>query len=103
MSASLFYFDKRYLMGLSERLATQYRAARPFPHVVVDNFIPEECVTDSVLQEFPGPGSLDWIQYSQPSEVKLASRDESQLGPATRHLLQQFNSSSFCLFLEQLT
>jgi hypothetical protein len=101
MSARLFYFDQRYLTGLSERLAPQYRAARPFPHVVIDNFIPEDRVIEDVLQEFPAPGSLDWVQYNRPSEMKLASRDESQLGPVTRHLLQQFNSSVFCL--EQLT
>ena len=56
-----------------------------------------------VLEEFPAPRSLDWIQYNGPAERKLASREEAQLGPATRHMLQQFNSSTFCRFLEGLT
>jgi hypothetical protein len=101
--AKAFYFDPVYLAELSKKFAAQYQAAEPFPHVVIDNFIPDEPVIDEVLAEFPEPGSINWIQYNQPTEKKLASRDESQIGPATRHLLQQFNSSSLCLFLEKLT
>ena len=102
-AARYFYFEDHYLSGLWDRLATQYRTASPFPHIVIDNFIPDERVVDEVVREFPAPGSLEWIHYNQQTEKKLASRDESQLGPVTRHLLQQFNSSGFCLFLEKLT
>ena len=101
--SNYFYFDPRYLSELSNRLAATYQAATPFPHVVIDNFIPDEDVIDEVLSEFPAPGSVDWIHYNQQTEKKLASRDESQIGSVTRHLLQQFNSSVFCLFLESLT
>jgi hypothetical protein len=98
-----FYFDPVYLLRLSEKFAPHYQAAKPFPHIVIDQFIPDECVLDDVLSEFPAPHSLEWIQYDQATEKKLASRDETKLGPVTRHLLQQFNSSSFCVFLEKLT
>jgi Rps23 Pro-64 3,4-dihydroxylase Tpa1-like proline 4-hydroxylase len=101
--SNYFYFDSRYLSELSTRLAAKYQTATPFPHVVIDNFIPDEHVIDEVLREFPTPGSVDWIHYNQQTEKKLASRDESQIGSVTRHLLQQFNSSVFCLFLERLT
>ena len=37
------------------------------------------------------------------AEVKLASNLDSQMGTATRQLLQQFNSSAMCGFLEKLT
>ena len=101
--SNYFYFAPRYLSELSDRLGAKYRTASPFPHVVIDNFIPDEHVIDEVIREFPAPGTLDWIHYNQQTEKKLASKDESQIGPVTRHLLQQFNSSVFCLFLEKLT
>jgi Rps23 Pro-64 3,4-dihydroxylase Tpa1-like proline 4-hydroxylase len=103
MYPNYFYFDPTYLSDLSERFAAQYHATRPFPHVVIDDFIPDPRVVDEVIAEFPAPGSLDWIQYNQATEKKLASRDEAKLGPATRHLLHEFNSSNFCIFLEKLT
>ena len=101
--SNYFYFEPQYLSELSARLAAQYRTASPFPHVVLDNFIQDEHVLDEVLREFPNPGSIDWTHYNQQTEKKLATKDESQIGPTTRHLLQQFNSSIFCLFLEKLT
>jgi 2OG-Fe(II) oxygenase superfamily len=103
MRPDYFYFDPAYLSDLAERFAAQYQATKPFPHAVIDDFLPDERVVDEVIAEFPAPGSLDWIQYDQPTEKKLASRDEATLGPATRHLLQQLNSSRFCIFLERLT
>lgn len=90
-------------MDLAERLAGPYRDARPFAHVVIDSLIPDERVIDEVVSEFPAPGSLDWIHYNAQTEKKLASRSDSQLGSVTRHILQQFNSSVFCGFLERLT
>ncbi|HEX4998721.1 MAG TPA: 2OG-Fe(II) oxygenase [Terriglobia bacterium] len=99
---SLFYFNSTRLMDMADRLAPEYRAASPFPHVVIDDFLPG-AVIDEVLGEFPAPEALDWVQYNGSAEKKLASRDESQLGPVTRHTLQQFNSSAFCVFLERLT
>ena len=103
MGAGNYYFDPIYLSGLSERLASQYQAATPFPHIVIDDFVPEELVIDELIAEFPAPDGLDWIQYDQATEKKKASRDDTRLGPSTRHLLQQFNSSIFCRFLEKLT
>ena len=103
MSSDLFYFDPAYLYQLANRLSDQYRSAKPFPHVVIDNFIPDPRALQEVLAEFPTPGSLDWIQYNQETEKKLASRDDARLRPSTRHMLQQFNASTFCSFLERLT
>jgi Rps23 Pro-64 3,4-dihydroxylase Tpa1-like proline 4-hydroxylase len=103
MSPDCFYFDEAYLLELADRLSTGYRSAKPFPHVVIDSFINNERALQEVIAEFPAPKSLDWIHYKQETERKLASRDDNRLGPATRHMLQQFNSSTFCSFLEKLT
>lgn len=103
MGLHYFYFDPAYLSDISQRMAAEYQTAKPFPHVVIDNFIPDSGVLDGVLDEFPTPGSTNWRRYDETTEKKLASQKETQIGPITRHLLQQFNSSIFCLFLEKLT
>lgn len=101
-SRALFFFDRLRLHALAERLRRAYARARPFPHVVIDEFLPD-WVLEQVLEEFPGPHELDWIRYRGEHEHKLESRHEWELGPFTRHLLSQFNSATFLSFLEVLT
>lgn len=87
---------------LARRLAGAYRSADPFPHVVIDDFF-EPSVLKATLAEFPGPNGIDWRRFDDYHEVKLASREESQIGPATQALLQRMNASPFLVFLERLT
>lgn len=97
-----FFFDSRRLDEVASRHGPSYRAATPFPHVVIDDFLPTD-VLDRVLDEFPGPGDIEWKSYKTDKEVKLATRDDAQLGPFTRHVLTQFNTATFVEFLEKLT
>ena len=97
-----FYFDRDRLAAVAERHAPGYSTAAPFPHCVIDDFLPPD-VLDRVIDEFPRPGDIEWRSYNTGREVKLATRDETQLGPFTRHLLSQFNSSVMVEFLEKLT
>jgi 2-oxoglutarate-Fe(II)-dependent oxygenase superfamily protein len=68
----------------------------------MEDFLPEP-VLDEVLAEFPSPRGADWFAFDSPLERKLATRDDSTMGPATRHLLGELNSASFIDFLERLT
>jgi hypothetical protein len=97
-----FSFDHRQLMSLCERYGQSFRTATPFPHVVLDDFLPDALV-DQVLSEFPRSRRADWTTYDNENEVKLAVEDETRFGPSTRHLLHQFNSSVFLSCLECLT
>jgi Rps23 Pro-64 3,4-dihydroxylase Tpa1-like proline 4-hydroxylase len=97
-----FDFDAASLIERAARLSDVYRNASPFPHVVIDDFLPRQ-VIDAVLGEFPNARGLDWQRFRSTEEVKLASNEVSRMGPATRHLLAQFNSSAMCGFLERLT
>jgi Rps23 Pro-64 3,4-dihydroxylase Tpa1-like proline 4-hydroxylase len=97
-----FRFDPAYLKDLSETHAPAYATAAPFPHIVIDNFLPE-AILDEILTEFPDPKQIAWKSFANQAEKKLASRDEKQMGDATRFLLYQFNSSTFISFLEKLT
>lgn len=103
MNSSLMVFnDPTYLKELALKYHDEYSQNSPFPHVVIDNFLPDS-ILEAILKEFPKPGSIDWQQFQTAAEVKLASKGEQQMGEATRSLLYQLNSSTFITFLELLT
>jgi len=101
-TAATFFFKPETLNLLAEKWRDSYRTARPFPHVVMDNFLPEE-VAEGILEEFPAPNRIEWLQLKHNRSKKLASQEETQLGDFTRALIHQFNSSVFMNFLETLT
>lgn len=98
-----FSFDGARLMKIAEAQQDSYVSAHPFPHIVIDDFLPD-AVIDALLGEFPDPkGDVDWQRLDHGHERKLALADDSSMGPVTRHVLSQFNSSPFVNFLEVLT
>lgn len=97
-----FMFRRSELLPLADSLRESFLSAEPFPHVVIDDFLPPD-VLDAVLAEFPEPEVDDWQQFDNAREVKLALADAEQMGSATRHLLAEFNTAVFTDFLERLT
>jgi hypothetical protein len=97
-----FYFDRQQLLDLAATRRGDYAAARPFPHIVLDGFLPEP-VLDGVIDEFPAPGEEAWIRFQSEHERKLASVGDEGMGENIRQLLGQFNSAAFIDFLQQLT
>jgi hypothetical protein len=98
-----FALDPERLMPIAERWGERYRTAEPFPHVVIDDFLPEE-VLDVVLAEFPGPEGIPWSVFTDHGHThKLATDRATLMGPFTRHLLNELNSSVMLEFLERLT
>jgi len=81
---------------------TEYQDGAPFPHIVFDGFF-DGNVVEKVLSEFPGKNDIDWIDYYDGDQVKLANEKESNIGFFTRYLLYSLNSSTFLTFLEELT
>lgn len=102
VTATNFRFDIDYLQNLAEKYREEYANNQPFPHIVIDNFLPESVLED-VLKEFPSPEQIQWQKFQNAAEKKLASTHEQQMGDATRFLLYQLNSSTFITFLETLT
>ena len=101
-TVSNFAFRRQHLLPLAEQLRAQFAAATPFPHVVIDDFLPAELL-DVVLEEFLDPEAMDWQRFDNSREVKLALADAERMGPAARHLLAQFNSAVFVDFLTALS
>jgi hypothetical protein len=87
---------------LAKSAPAQYAAARPFPHVVFDDFF-DPALLESVLAEFPQPGAIDWQRFDNAQEIKLASAAERTFGPVTRLLLYHLNSITFLEFLSKVT
>ncbi len=97
-----FTFRRANLTSLADENRERYATASPFPHIVIDDFLPEE-VLDSVLEEFPDSWDATWQQFDTSREVKLALADSEQFGHATRSLLSEFNGQVFVEFLQSLT
>lgn len=79
-----------------------YINAKPFPHIVFDNFFDPQLV-DIVLSEFPKPGQISWQKFDNQHEIKLASAAEASFGPITRLFLYHLNSATFLEFLSRVT
>lgn len=82
--------------------AASYRTADPFPHAVLDDFLPADVLRD-VLASFPAPEQLDWQRFENRSEKKLAFREVAALPSPARDALYFLNSEPVLTFLEQLT
>ncbi len=88
---------------LARSLSATYQSASPFPHVVMDDFLPA-ATAEALLDEFPRPGDIEWgASYADERQLKLACDDETLMGPSTRQMIMYLNSGSFLEFLEQLT
>ncbi len=87
---------------LAEQLEPGYRAAEPFPHAVIDEFLPSDVVR-RIAGEFPSPESIAWRRADRYVETKLSTEDEEAFPLFTRQVMYAFNSSIFTEFLETLT
>ena len=90
------------MSAVKDEAHTSYLNAKPFPHVVFDNFFDPELL-ELILGEFPKPGEIRWQRFDNAHEIKLASAAEASFGPATRLLLYHLNSATFLEFLSTVT
>ena len=88
--------------------ARRFQSASPFPHIVIDNFLPKDHAT-FLSQGFPRSDHkvwLDWRDRSEAQHKKLGPGDSSRfdtLDPSFRLALSEFNNSGFLTYLEDLT
>ena len=94
--------NRSELLELGAKRAEEFHGARPFPHVIIDNFLPSE-VIDVLIRDFPGPEAAEWLSYDSKRERKLAVEDEYRIPPAHVEVLRSFNGQDFVDFLEKMT
>ena len=86
---------------LALRRRTEFAAAAPFPHVVIDDFI-APAVADAVVAEF-GQLPDGWTYYHHVNEKKQGFNRLERMGPASRDLITELHSGGFVRALETLT
>ncbi len=92
----------QHLQELGKEKAAEYQGNTPYPHIVIDNFLPPE-VTETVLREFPDPKQVKWDEFSDKNQVKLAFDTAERLPSSIRQVLYFFNSRPMLRFLEELS
>ena len=98
----MWRFDHQHYQQLAQQHHEAHQKADPFPHSVIDNFLPPE-VCDGLLGEFPSPRGKEWQQIDKRDHKKLAAQKISQLGEFTRNVMHELNGPSMLAFLEALT
>lgn len=94
------FFDEEECRIAGAKLEADYNSARPFPHIVIDDFLPVD-VLKRVLEEFPErqTGNFDDAQSRLKTGYPIA-RIES---PFIKNLLFALNTAPMIRFLEGLT
>ena len=85
-------------------MATRYRAARPYPHIILDNFL-EPAIADAMATAFPRPDDARvWNRLpTDDQRGKSSLRHESMLPLPIRRLIHELNSFTMVEFLEELS
>lgn len=101
--------DLGRLNDLAKQSASDYQGAQPYPHILFEDFIPTETLSE-VIQAFPSPETtINW----RTADAKLGQQNvqlkkmgmpyEREIAPVIRRLIWELNSGAFIRFLEALT
>jgi len=80
----------------------RYAAGEPFPHIVIDDFLPAG-LYQRICDDFPGPEASYWDRYAYQYQTKLACNLVHLLPESLRGTLYALNSGGFLEILEDLT
>lgn len=83
-------------------LNESYRNAKPFPHIVIDDFLPTP-VVENCLRNFPNQRASGDIEYNRDQERFKTSFNPDTLASPLRTLFYSFNSKPFIQVLENIT
>ncbi|MHB8528240.1 MAG: 2OG-Fe(II) oxygenase [Caulobacteraceae bacterium] len=96
------FVSPRFEAAKGAELCEAYRAAQPFPHVVIDDFLPAETL-EMCLAEFPSKKGEADVTFDRPQERLKTQFNPDTFGPPTRTLFYSFNSRPFIGVLENIT
>lgn len=90
-----------YHLKNTKLLSQSYNQAKPFKHLVIDNFLIPK-VYNQIEKEFLMP-KKNAMAYKHFSQNKLALTDISLMGDNTKKLINFFGNSIFLNYLSQIT
>ena len=94
-------FDADECRKFGRSLAEEYQTASPFPHVVIDDFLPADLLRQ-VLADFPSTEGEAFFDRDQERFKFQLSPNESK-SAVVRNLFAELNGEAFVAFLEEMT
>ena len=79
-------------------ISSQYLIAEPFPHIVIDNFLKENCISNTLK----GFKKVKWSSYNHFNEKKSGNKT-NKLDPLLQKTIEACNSEDFIKRLEKIT
>lgn len=100
---ALLAFDVAAAQETGKELAEAYQSAQPFPHTVIDDFLPRS-VINYCLANFPKELDVDGREFDRDQERYKRSYQPDNLADARlRELFYTFNSRPFLKIVENIT
>lgn len=93
--------DAAQARAAGQQNSSAYRSAKPYNHICIDNFLPEEVLKRVRADVASLPEAEQSFDRAQ-EKLKTAYNPE-KLPTYTRNLFHAFNSRSFILFLQEMT
>lgn len=84
-----------------ERQVEAFKAARPFPHLIIDDFV-EESIAEKLSDEFPSIDDASLFNYSNPLEKKSALNDWNKFPNTTYKFFEYLCSEPVVKQLSEL-
>jgi len=95
-------FDEAECARAGTALAEQYRSAQPYPHIVMDDFLPPDFLRD-LMGEFPTDNNGGETFERAQERLKTQRSPHRLTGRRLRTLLNELNSPAILKFLEAMT
>jgi hypothetical protein len=97
-------FDDRHYAQLALKFKEQFRNADPYPHIVLDDFLPVD-IADALALAYPDPNdpSVRWKTHANQNVLRKFVEDVSSLSIPMRIFANAIISRQFLLFLEALS
>jgi hypothetical protein len=98
--------------SISEKFKVQYRTAKPFPYIVIDNFLPEfllqSCLNEIKKHDEWYTNQEGWIEPFEVNKFYYPNGNTDMMEfsrklPITNMVTEYMNSEPFLKFLENLT
>lgn len=94
-------FDEEESKAAGAALAEKYQTAQPFPHIVMDDFLPADFLRD-LLPEFPDSTGKTFFDRDQ-ERFKFQFPPRDIPGRRLRNLVTELNSPALLRFLRAMT
>lgn len=101
-----FFLDRKRLRAIALEKRASYAAARPYPHVVLDDFLGDE-ISSALEGRFPGPDHPGFVRRDYREQAarlgQLQRSGFEGVDPAVRHFLAELSGMAFLDFVSLLT